>query len=114
MSSQETVPQGFNDLDPETKAMVAADLRKFNVHAVNSENDNTGQIKAQAANLLEMARMLETDAHSKREQAYRIDPSLRPAKRNQPAATVAPVEIAADPLPVVPTLKKPSKAKRAA
>lgn len=114
MSSQETVPQGFNDLDPETKAMVAADLRKFNVHAVNSENDNTGQIKAQAANLLEMARMLETDAHSKREQAYRIDPSLRPAKRNQPAETVAPVEIVADPLPVVPTPKKPSKAKRAA
>lgn len=107
MASQETVPQGFDDLDPETKAAVAADLKKFNVHAVNSENDNAGAIKAQAANLLEMARMLEMDAQSKREQAYRIDPSLKPAKRVQPAQHAEPVAAAASPAPA----KKTSKGK---
>jgi len=107
MSSQETVPQGFDDLDPETKAMVAADLKKFNVHAVNSENENTGATRAQAANLLEMARMLELDAHSKREQAYRIDPSLKPTKKPQPTAVVA------EEVPAMPAPKKTSKAKQA-
>lgn len=107
MSSQETVPQGFDDLDPETKAMVAAALKKFNVHAVNSENENTGATRAQAANLLEMARMLEMDAHSKREQAYRIDPSLKPSKKAQPTAPV--VEEATS----APPPKKTSKVKQA-
>jgi hypothetical protein len=110
MDTQETTPQGFDDLDPETKAAVAADLRKFNVHAVNSENDNTAQVKSQASNLLEMAKMLELDAHSKREQAYRIDPTLRP-KSKQPVAVVEtmPTETS-----VAPTTKpKSSKVKKA-
>jgi len=112
MQSQEGMPQGFDELDPETKAAVAADVKKFNVHAVNSENDNTATLKSQASNLLEMARMLELDAQGKREQAYRIDPSLRPD--NKRAAQQAQTEaVEATQEPIQSKAKGPTKAKKA-
>lgn len=70
-------PLGFDDLDPETRAQVAAELKRFNVHAKNMEGETAAGNKAEAANLLRMAELLEADAQSKREQAYRIDPSLK-------------------------------------
>ena len=75
--SQDSLPQGFDDLDPETKAAVAAEVKKFNVHASNQEGETASGRKGDAAALLEMAKLLEADAQGKREQAYRMDPSLR-------------------------------------
>lgn len=98
MKGQETLPQGFDDLDPETKAEVAANIKKFNVHNVNQENDAIEGNKSQALSLLEMARLLEADAQAKREQAYRMDPSLKPSVKKQanlvvePLASIAEVE----------------------
>lgn len=96
------VPLGFDDLDPETKAEIAANLKKFNVHAVNAEGESEAGVKAQAANLLEMARMLEMDAQHKREQAYKLNPELRPsvktAKQKPPVSdtTTTPVVTESD------------------
>lgn len=86
MKTQEDVPQGFDDLDPETRAEVAANLKKFNVHQQNMEGENAASVKQQATALLEMARLLELDAQGKREQAYRMDPSLKPSARKAEAA----------------------------
>lgn len=86
--TQAEEPQGFDDLDAETRAEIAANLKKFNVHAMNSEGESEAGVKAQAVNLLEMARMLEQDAQHKREQAYKIDPSLRPSVRKAAALNV--------------------------
>jgi hypothetical protein len=80
--TEDSVPQGFDELDAETKAEIAANLKKFNVHATNQEGESQAGVKAQAANLLEMARMLEMDAQHKRAQAYKLDPNLRPSVRN--------------------------------
>ena len=80
-------PPGFEDLDPETRAEVAANLKKFNVHATNQEGESEAGVRAQAANLLEMAKMLEMDAQSKREQAYKLDPALRPSAKIKPQVT---------------------------
>ena len=113
MSSQETVPQGFDDLDPETKASVAADLKKFNVHAVNSENDNAATLKSQASNLLEMARMLENDAQGKREQAYRLDPTLRPQPKKAAQANPLPAQEKAVETIAKTKTKPTTKAKKA-
>lgn len=79
--NQDSLPQGFDDLDPETKAAVAAEVKKFNVHASNQEGETISGRKGDAAALLEMAKLLEADAQGKREQAYRMDPSLRPNTR---------------------------------
>ena len=89
MSSQEDMPQGFDDLDPETKAEVAANLKKFNVHNTNMDGEIAAGTQSQAAALLEMARLLETDAQSKREQAYRMDPSLMPTNKKAALAAAA-------------------------
>jgi hypothetical protein len=70
-------PIGFDDLDPETRAQVAAEIGKFNVHASNSAGETAAGKKAEAANLIKMAEILEADASQKRQQAYRIDPSLK-------------------------------------
>jgi len=76
-------PIGFDELDPETKAAIAADLKKFNVHATNTEGETASGKKAEAANLVRMAELLEADAQAKREQAYKIDPSLvKVSKKN--------------------------------
>jgi hypothetical protein len=113
MTTQETVPQGFDDLDPATKAAVAADLKRFNVHAVNSASDSSDVVKTQASNLLEMARLLEADAQSKREQAYRLDPRLKPARRASTVEAPAAAPLVAEPATPVST-KKAAKAKKAA
>lgn len=89
MSTQEDLPQGFDDLDAETKAEVAANLKRFNVHESNLTNESAANVTNQASSLLEMAKMLEADAQSKREQAYRMDPSLRPSVKK---ATIANLE----------------------
>lgn len=75
-------PIGFDDLDPETRAQVAAEIGKFNVHASNSVGETAAGKKAEAAALIKMAELLEADAIAKRQQAYRMDPSLKRA--NQP------------------------------
>ena len=111
-ASQDSLPVGFDDLDPETKAEIAADLKKFNVHATNIEGETAAGIKSQAQSLIEMARMLETDAQSKREQAYRLDPTLRPsAKKATKAAEPTPEPAVVDAVaPVKKTAGRPKKA----
>jgi hypothetical protein len=119
MGSQEDLPLGFDDLDPETKAEVAANLKRFNVHAVNMDGEVAAGQAGQAASLIEMAKMLEADAQTKREQAYRIDPSLKPKNR---AATVeqaiksmqAQHEVMETQLVVTKTRGRPKKATKAA
>lgn len=118
-------PVGFDELDPETKAQIAADLKKFNVHATNSEGETAAGKKAEAASLVRMAELLEADAQAKREQAYRIDPSLkRKAKPAPETAAVAVTESVAvtetsTPKKTVrkaatkkPTVTKPPRAKK--
>jgi hypothetical protein len=69
-----------------------------------------------------MAKMLEADAANKREQAYRMDPSLIPANKGKLTAMLNPVETAkaestaplASTTEVAPkTAKKTTKAKTA-
>lgn len=81
MESQETLPQGFDELDPETKAEVAANLKRFNMHENNMNNETSSNTIQQAQALLEMAKLLDADAQAKREQAYRLDPNLRPSMK---------------------------------
>jgi hypothetical protein len=81
MQADTSTPQTFDDLDPETKAAIAAEVKKFNMHAHNTEGETVAGVKGEARALLDMAQLLESDAQSKREQAYRMDPSLRPAAR---------------------------------
>jgi hypothetical protein len=73
---EQTAPADLNDLDPETRAQVISEMGKFNVHATNMEGTTAEGQKAEAAGLLRMAEMLEADASAKRQQAYRLDPSL--------------------------------------
>ena len=102
MISQEDLPQGFDDLDAETKAEIASNLKRFNVHESNLTNENSANMTNQASSLLEMAKMLEADAQSKREQAYRMDPNLRPSvKRAASATTILTEEAVGE--PSVPT-----------
>jgi hypothetical protein len=71
-------PDGFDDLDPETRAAVAADLNRFNVHANNIAGEIGENAREQAMSLLRQAELIEGDAHSMRQKAYKIDPSLAP------------------------------------
>lgn len=80
-SQKQEEPIGFDDLDPETRAQVAAEIGKFNVHASNSAGETAAGKKAEAANLIKMAEMLEADASAKRQQAYKMDPSLKRANK---------------------------------
>ena len=80
----EIIP-GFNDLDPETRAEIAANLNKFNMHEANQDATALGVAAKQAAELLEMAKMLEADAQAKRIKAYQMDPSLKPAEKKMAA-----------------------------
>jgi len=73
---EQTAPANLNDLDPETRAQVISEMGKFNVHASNMEGTTASGQKAEAANLLRMAELLEADASAKRQQAYKLDPSL--------------------------------------
>lgn len=69
-------PLGFDDLDPETKAAVAADLKKFNVHASNISDENASNQREQALSLIRQAELLEADAQNIRMRAIKLDPSL--------------------------------------
>lgn len=78
MKQQEnTQPANLEDLDPETRAQVISEMGKFNVHASNMEGTTASGQKAEAASLIRMAELLEADASAKRQQAYKLDPSLR-------------------------------------
>lgn len=94
----DNTPQGFDDLDPETKASIAAEINKFNVHANNQEGTTKAGIRGEAVALLEMAKLLETDALSKREQAYRMDPSLKPAAKvkKEPSVDLPKLEVSTE------------------
>ena len=81
MKEDSSGPQSFDELDPETKASIASEIKKFNMHAHNTEGETVAGVKGEAKSLLEMAQLLEADAQSKREQAYRMDPGLRPIKK---------------------------------
>lgn len=102
-------PIGFDDLDPETRAAVAAELGKFNVHARNIEGETASGKKAEAANLIRMAEMLEADAQAKRQQAYKIDPSL--VKKNKAVDTASAAEFSEAEVKANAKPKKPSKKK---
>lgn len=80
-------PINFDELDPETRAAVAAEIGKFNVHAKNIEGETASGKKAEAANLIRMAELLEADAFSKRQQAYAIDPSLKRSVKTEQTVT---------------------------
>ena len=73
----DNTPADLSDLDPETRAQVISEMGKFNVHASNMEGTTASGQKAEALSLLEMAKLLEADANAKRQQAYKLDPSLR-------------------------------------
>jgi hypothetical protein len=60
------------------KEGVPADITSYNPHAYNANAANVGESLGSANNLLVEASMLEHAANEKREQAYRIAPSLRP------------------------------------
>jgi acetylglutamate synthase len=110
MISQEDLPQGFDDLDAETKAEVASNLKRFNVHESNLTNENSANMTNQASSLLEMAKMLEADAQSKREQAYRMDPNLRPSVKRASSATTILTEEAVGEPSVLSAIEAPVKA----
>lgn len=74
-------PLGFDDLDPETRAAVAADLRKFNVHASNISDENASNQKEQALSLIRQAELLEADAQNIRMRAIKLDPNLKMGKK---------------------------------
>jgi hypothetical protein len=104
-SEENAVPPGFDELDPETKAAIAADINKFNVHANNQEGETAAGKRGDAMALLEMARLLEADAASKRQQAYRMDPGLKP--KMQKSAVASPAQATLEPL--VESVLEPAK-----
>lgn len=79
-------PVGFDDLDPETRAAVASEVKKFNVHANNLDGEQNANKKDQAVSLIRQAELMEADAQSMRIKAYQIDPTLKPTK-NKPETT---------------------------
>lgn len=103
--SKEEQPQGFDDLDPETKAALAADLKKFNVHATNLDSETSTNRKEEALGLVRQAELLENDAQNMRIRAYKMDPSLRKSVAPVEAALVEKTEPIVDLTP--PTVKKP-------
>jgi hypothetical protein len=107
MKSQQTVPNDFADLDPETRAEVAASVNKFNVHNNNLESDQVMETRGEAQSLLEMAALLEADALSKRERAYRLDPSLRPSAKKAAVESVSATQQTSAPAPSKSPRKSP-------
>ena len=79
-------PMGFDDLDPETRAAVAADLQRFNVHANNMVGEASANNKDAAISLIRQAELMEADAHNMRLKAYKMDPSLTPKIKNSALA----------------------------
>lgn len=56
----------------------SAEIAKYNPHAYNAQAASVGEALGSAHNLLAEADLLDQSAAQKREQAYRIAPSLRP------------------------------------
>ncbi len=106
MQSDTSAPQSFDDLDPETKAAIASEVKKFNMHAHNTEGETVSGVKGEAKALLEMAQLLESDAQSKREQAYRMDPTLRPVRMSMNTQITDSVTAVTD------TATKPTKTRK--
>lgn len=116
MKQQETTqPANLEDLDPETRAQVISEMGKFNVHASNMEGTTASGQKAEAASLIRMAELLEADASAKRQQAYKIDPSLRKkvAAVEEPKV-ITKAEAKAKTAAAKPAAKKPAAAKTTA
>jgi len=84
-SAKESTPDGFNDLDPETRAALMADLKKFNVHANNLQGEATAVRTEEAVGLIRQAELLEADAQNMRQRAYKMDPRLVTAMRARKA-----------------------------
>ena len=61
-----------------TRAALAADLKKFNVHANNINGENSASRKDEAISLIRQAELMESDAQTMRMKAYKMDPSLAP------------------------------------
>ena len=114
MGSQENLPQGFDELDAETKAEVAANLKRFNLHDSNMAEAASSGVTSQASSLLEMAKMLEADAQAKREQAYRMDPNLRPSVKKAAAAVALAESLTTESPTNEPVSKPTAKKKKAA
>lgn len=95
--------------DQQTKGLMEEyAVEKFNPHINNqvaSSNENQRLI---ARNLIVEAELLELDAKRKREQAYGIDPSLRPPAMTQPRDSAPPAMA----LPDAPDEELPSKPKK--
>lgn len=111
----DNTPQGFDDLDAETKAAIASEVNKFNVHANNQEGSTKAGIRGEASALLEMAKLLEADAHSKREQAYRMDPGLKPTAqvKKEVSLELSKLEVQTEAAITRKTTRKPSTKKAA-
>ena len=111
-SAKQTEPTGFDDLDPDTRAAVAADLQKFNVHASNIGNESAGVRTDEAIGLLRQAELLESDAQNMRMRAYKMDSSLAPKPKKSLNEKIAPVaEVIPEKKVVVkkqPVAKKPT------
>lgn len=111
MKQQEAVqPANLDDLDPETRAQVISEMGKFNVHARNMEGTTAEGQRADAANLIRMAELLEADASAKRQQAYALDPSLRKKTVTEEVKVVTKAEAKAKTADK-PAAKKPSASK---
>ena len=67
------------------------DQEKFNQHSVNTQATKDEELYAVARNLLLLAQDIEAEAIKKREEAYRMCPSLRPQQVQQVQQQVAPV-----------------------
>lgn len=99
-------------LSPEERAQVTANIGKFNIHAANQEAQNAEGSKDQAQNLIRMAELLEADAIAKREQAYRLDPTLvKPVKVKVKDVPLPPKVKVDTSSPVVSKPKQPPKRK---
>lgn len=85
--NSDSAPTNFDDLDPETRAAVAAEVKKFNVHATNLDNEQNVNRKDEAVSLIRQAELLEADAIAMRMKAYKIDPSLKPDNKDHVAET---------------------------
>lgn len=88
---------------PQAPVAPTANEDRFNQHAVNVQVDKNEEMIGTARNLLALAQDMENDAFRKREEAYRLCPSLRP----QAAPVAQPV---AAPVAVAPSVAAPTAA----
>jgi len=86
-TQNEQTPDGWDDLDPETKAQVASNLKKFNVHENNMQGEYASDNREKAAGLLKQAELLEHDAHNIRMRAYSLNPALAKPLTDLPKPT---------------------------